>query len=98
MPCGLLCSSFRRITFRMALSYRSIRRATHSIIKCGVELIDFSFRATDRETEFVTEQANQFFTVSIAKANLIGIHSPPIQYFSSKESNESRRHTSHKMP
>src|SRR5256885_10932797 len=77
--------------------YATIRRTCHSGIKSSAELIDLSFGATDRETEFVTEKIHQFLTVSIKKANLIGIQSPAIQYFSSKESNESRRHTSNQM-
>src|SRR5438132_8007431 len=97
MPWRLLCSSFRGITFGAALLYRTVRRTGHSIIKSGVEVIDFSFSAADRETEFVAEKTHQFMAVSIKKAHLIGIQSPSIQYFRSKESNESRRHTSDEM-
>src|SRR5947207_491003 len=81
----------------MVLLYGTIRRTCHSGIKSSAEFIDFSFGATDRETEFVTEKIHQSLIVSIEKANLIGIQSPAIQYFSSKESSESRRHTSNQM-
>src|SRR5947207_2274726 len=81
----------------MVLLYGTIRRTCHSGIKSSAELIDFSFGATDCETEFVTEKTHQSLMVSIEKTNFIGIQSPAIQYFSSKESNESRRHTSNQM-